>query len=285
MTVLSAGIYSVIVTDFYGCSGSDAIEIKEDLPGTVTVSNDASMCFGDPPLPINFVFNGILPWELVFTDGDVNYSIPLINTATYTYTTFEEGLYAVVEAQDINGCVAASIGSAEIIIHALPTPVIYPIESVIYEGEKIELSVGEYSYYEWYSEDNIPIDTLSTLMVADSGSFYVLVVDDNGCENISENSIVFLVPLTQLFVPSVFTPNNDEHNELFVIKGEYIESFNIKIFSSWGDQIFESNNIGKCWDGTFKNKKVQQDTYYYNIEVVGQDGNLLVRSGSVKVLY
>ncbi|MDC0249678.1 gliding motility-associated C-terminal domain-containing protein, partial [Flavobacteriales bacterium] len=282
---IAAGDYTVVVSDLNDCIGSDAIAITENSAGIVNVSGDRSMCYGDPPLSITFVFNGLLPWKLVFTDGDINYSIPLINDLIYTHTTSEEGLYSVVEAKDINGCVTINIGSSEITVNPLPEPVIFPMESVIYEGEQIELSVGTYSYYEWYSKENNLIDTLSTLMVSDSGSFYVWVVDDNGCENISDPSIVSLVPLTKLFIPSVFTPNGDKWNQLFVIKGEYIKSFNIKIFSSWGEQIFESNNIGKCWDGTFKNKQVQQGTYYYNIEVVGEDGNLLVRSGSVKVIY
>ena len=34
-----------------------------------------------------------------------------------------------------------------------------------------------------------------------------------------------------LFVPTVFTPNDDEHNEYFVIQGLNIENFNIQIFA------------------------------------------------------
>ena len=101
----------------------------------------------------------------------------------------------------------------------------------------------------------------------------------------SATTIVDLIPLTQLFVPSAFTPNNDDHNELFVIKGLFVESFNIKIFSSWGEQIFESDQIDKYWDGTFNNMKVSQGKYSYSINVVGSDGKVLNKTGTVSVLY
>ncbi|MEC9209448.1 MAG: gliding motility-associated C-terminal domain-containing protein, partial [Bacteroidota bacterium] len=97
--------------------------------------------------------------------------------------------------------------------------------------------------------------------------------------------IVRSVPLTQLFVPTAFTPNDDEHNELFVIKGIFVETFNIKIFDKWGEQLFESDTMEKYWDGTFKNKKIQQGTYYYHIEVLGMDGKLFEKSGTIEVLY
>ena len=76
-----------------------------------------------------------------------------------------------------------------------------------------------------------------------------------------------------------------EHNELFVISGEHIVSFNLKIFDRWGEELFESNSIEKHWDGAFKNSKVHEGTYYYSIEVFGEDGDLFIKSGKVNVIY
>ena len=64
-----------------------------------------------------------------------------------------------------------------------------------------------------------------SINVTDAGSFYVIIEDENECSVISNIAVVNLVPITQLFVPNSFTPNDDEHNELFVISGENIVSF------------------------------------------------------------
>ncbi len=40
---------------------------------------------------------------------------------------------------------------------------------------------------------------------------------------------------------------------LFMV--ENIKSFNITIYTKWGEVLFESNNINKCWDGFYMGKK------------------------------
>ena len=123
------------------------------------------------------------------------------------------------------------------------------------------------------------------MTVQDSGRYKVWVEDENGCSAMSDIAIVRSVPLTQVFVPTVFTPNDDEHNELFVIEGSHIVNFNIQIFDRWGEQLFESNFIDKSWDGTFQSNKVQQGSYFYKIEVLGEDGNIFKKNGLIKVIY
>jgi hypothetical protein len=49
--------------------------------------------------------------------------------------------------------------------------------------------------------------------------------------------------------------------------------------------MFMSESIYKSWDGTFANKKVQEGSYYYQIEVEGEDGNIFKRGGVIKTVY
>jgi gliding motility-associated-like protein len=115
--------------------------------------------------------------------------------------------------------------------------------------------------------------------------FYVEVIDFNGCSDISDNAIVNTKPYTELFIPNTFTPNGDDHNELFVISGVNIKAFNIQIFNRWGELMFMSESIYKSWDGTFANNKVQEGLYYYQIEVEGNDGKIFKKGGVIKAIY
>lgn len=155
----------------------------------------------------------------------------------------------------------------------------------IYVGKSVELTAGTYTFYEWYTENDSLVSTEEILTVQDSGRFYIWVEDENGCTDKSEIAIVRSVPLTQLFVPSIFTPNNDEHNELFVIKGLHIRKYYIQIYNRWGDFLFESNTIDKYWDGMYENRKVPEGTYFYQIEVLGEDDKIFNKVGTVQLIY
>jgi len=285
MTILPSGVYSVTVSDFYGCSGTDNIEITYDIPGTVTLSGGGSICANGTFAAMNFNFNGLLPWDLVFANGLINQTIQGIPDSNYLFETNNEGIYNVVSASDVNDCLANIVGTAQVIVHPLPVAIISPSEISIYEDDSIELEVGEYAMYHWFSTDGLDLDTFSTLTVSDSGIFYVEVIDFNGCSDVSDDAIVNTKPYTNLFIPNTFTPNGDDHNELFVISGVNIKTFNIQIYNRWGELMFMSESIYKSWDGTFANNKVQEGSYYYQIEVEGNDGKIFKKGGVIKTIY
>ena len=283
---LPEGSYQLTVTDIYGCSGIDDLEITYDAIPTADVSGGGSICDdGETTTEVYFNFNGLLPWNLVFTDGNINYTTTNILLSNYTHTTNTAGSYEIIQADDLNNCIASNSGVANVIVNPLPDAVITPSEVTVYENETVELTAGTYTYYEWYTVNDSLVSNEEILTVSDSGSFYIWVQDENGCEDLSEIVIVNVVPITQLFIPNSFTPNNDEHNELFVIKGMNVVTFSIKIFDRWGEQLFESDSIDKYWDGKFNTKKVQQGAYYYNIEVLGEDKQIFEKSGEIKVIY
>ncbi len=68
----------------------------------------------------------------------------------------------------------------------------------------------------------------SILNVFEQGEYYVFVIDQNGCSDYSNSTVVNVVPRSELFVPNSFTPNSDMHNELFVIHGQNIKSFSFE---------------------------------------------------------
>ena len=280
------GTYILDVDDGSGCNFKDTIVIIEDAIPHASISGGGSICDDGTTANITFTFNGLLPWDLLYTDGIDSIYKDNISTSIYTVSTLRAGLYDIILADDVNDCVAdTSGGKVEVIVNQLPIAVITPSEITIYEGEVITFNVGDYQLYEWYnSEDNL-LSVYSELSVTDSDSYYVLVTDENNCKDSSENAIVHTLGRTELYIPTAFTPNGDDHNELFVIHANNINSYNIIIYDKWGDELFVSDTIYKYWDGTFENNKVQQGTYFYIVEVIGVDENLFLKSGLIEVLY
>ena len=96
---------------------------------------------------------------------------------------------------------------------------------------------------------------------------------------------MYTVPLTQLHVPNSFTPNGDEHNELFEIYGKNIRIFNMIITNRWGEVIYKTDKIDKFWDGKYEGNPVQQGDYLYFIEVLGLDNERFIKQGTINLIY
>ena len=81
-----------------------------------------------------------------------------------------------------------------------------------------------------------------------------LVTIDVECVNISE-------PLT---FASGFSPNGDEVNQYFVIKGaESYPGNTLSVFNRWGNQVYKTENYQNDWAGTWNGSNLQNGTYFY----------------------
>lgn len=82
-------------------------------------------------------------------------------------------------------------------------------------------------------------------------------------------------------VPNAFTPNGDGRNDLF---GPIMKctptAYYMKIVNRWGNVVFESKNTSDRWDGTYKGKPQDPDTYFYYFEVKDIYGNTTSYKGN-----
>ena len=124
------------------------------------------------------------------------------------------------------------------------------------------------------------------LTVEDSGRFYIWVEDINGCVDVSNLAIVNSVSLTQLFVPSIFTPNDDEHNELFKPVTAFVsdEGYSFTIYSRTGEKIFTTNDPTKGWDGKYQGKDAQVGNYVYHVEYINGTGEFTEKTDLVSLV-
>ncbi len=96
-----------------------------------------------------------------------------------------------------------------------------------------------------------------------AGTYEIIVRDANGC------SIIFNFTLEfddGIFIPNIFTPNNDDINETFFIRNLPANGSVLVISNRWGKVIFESNNYQNDWDGDDNS----DGTYFYRLEADGR---------------
>ena len=77
-----------------------------------------------------------------------------------------------------------------------------------------------------------------------------------------------------LKIPNAFSPNNDNINEAYCIedKDNIVQKFKLEIFNRLGQKVFFSNDILKCWDRTFRGKKLSPQVFdfYIELECIGE---------------
>jgi gliding motility-associated-like protein len=96
----------------------------------------------------------------------------------------------------------------------------------------------------------------------------------------------------RLFIPNVFSPNNDSINDQFKPVGLSILNhpageqlqYHFRIFNRWGELIFETDDFTKGWDGTYKGKPAPLDVYMYTVEAHGLDTKKFFIRGLVTLI-
>ena len=76
--------------------------------------------------------------------------------------------------------------------------------------------------------------------------------------------------IIKINIPNVFTPAGHTPNEKFCVQksdSSNIVKFEMKIYNRWGELLFVSDNINKCWDGKFKKKECPMDAYVFQISI------------------
>ena len=98
--------------------------------------------------------------------------------------------------------------------------------------------------------------------------FYLTVKDAIGCKGYDTVTIKIFKG-TDIYVPSAFTPNRDGLNDIFRPLGTTIERLDyFRIYNRYGELIFETNDLSKGWDGTYKGQDQKADNYIWTLEAV-----------------
>jgi gliding motility-associated-like protein len=106
-----------------------------------------------------------------------------------------------------------------------------------------------------------------TITFKDLGTYVITATFSNG-ECYSDNKIVIKIiecKETFIWIPTAFTPNEDNDNEEFGAYGINITEFKIAIWNRWGEMIFFSHDLNRRWDGSYNNKVCEDDVYTYKI--------------------
>lgn len=261
-----------IRVEFINACGSsyDSVSITV-IPVILNIVNDTIICPEDSAYlwSSGMDFYSWSPAEsLSSPTSDITYAFPPSPT-----------LYTVT-GSDLTGCSK----TADVFVDLYDLPQADAGEDLFIQfGDNATLDGTAFYDFYWTSQDSLSCTYClnPTIQPMESASYVLHTTDDNGCYN---SDTVFVRLDGVLYVPNAFTPDDDGLNDLFDVKGLDIESYRLFIFNRWGELIFESNDLNYKWDGTYKNKLVQIDTYVWKVMYTDFQKNYFEKIGHVSII-
>ena len=293
-TVDQPGVYVMTITNTQtGCINSTSVTVTEntDHPTDAVIDTKNPSCSGDQDafINVNQVIGGVPPYT---------YSLNSQPFSTdNTFTNLSPGNYDIALA-DANGC----LWDTMVVITA-------PSAFSISLGPDIELGLGESATVQ--ATTNLTPDQIDTIVwspdnlvecfdvtclegtvhTANAVTLTATLYDINGC-SASDKIYITVNKVRKIYIPTVFSPNNDGVNDIFFVSGNENQITAIKrfmVFNRWGEVLHEAinflpNDPSKGWDGFFKHETMNPGVFVYFAEVEYIDGWIETFKGDVTLM-
>ncbi len=142
--------------------------------------------------------------------------------------------------------------------------------------------------YNWLFSDVAAVDNnINTVKsYTASGSYSVTLISFGalGCNDTSRYAFR-LADSSSIYLPNVFTPNNDSVNDIFKPITRGIKELNVWIYNRYGVIIFSSDKVNSFWDGyTTSGEPCQSGIYFCVAEAIGFDGKTYKLKGNLTLI-
>ncbi len=284
------GYYYVIGTDGNGCSGSDSMLLTILPNPSINLTADLSSqtyCNGGIA---SITVSGASTYSWTGPNG---YSASATVITLLNLAANSQGYY-VVTGMDTEGCSSSDSLYLNVVTDV---PTNSPNDTTICPGEILILNGSGGQSYTWagpggYSSDEQNPTVTNNATFENAGWYTLTVVDTNGCLGYDSTLIEVTGSGDCLFIPNLFTPDQDYINDFWVIAGieAYLDA-EVEIYNRWGNMVYSSSPYKNDWDGTVNegatlggnDDRVPTGTYFYIIRL--NFGDKPPYKGYVEVQY
>jgi gliding motility-associated-like protein len=240
-------------------------------------------------IPGTQAINGVISWT---TTGNGTLSDSTVLSPTYTTNLADTGdtlLFTMIVSD--TSCTNPLSDTAQFQLFVDPigiNPVINAFagpDVTIGLGDSIQLAASGVAITSWNwspgfeLSDSTIFDPFASPI--DTTVYMLTVFDINGCID-TDTLIVNVVPVTDFFIPNLFSPNGDGSNDFWEIpKLPYYPNTLVTIINREGMEVYRNANYDNTWDGKYDGKELPEATYYYYVKLATNDK---VYKGAVTIL-
>lgn len=263
-TYFNPGTYTItfIVTDTLTCNLTDTASTvvillpeleagfgyaaNSCVPVTVTLDNNTA--------------SGTFSWDF----GDGNSSS--LQNPVYTYNN--PGVYTItLVAEDPLTCNVTDTVSAQIVVSGYPVAAFHAdsiLSKIFSTVHFTDLTTDATSWFWDFGDQSTSDQENPDHIYNQLGEFDVclFVHNDGGCpDSVCQKIIIEAYP--NVHIPNAFSPNNDGVNDVFSPLCKDVTDIHFMVFNRWGELIYETNQVGEGWDGTFRGKSSEIGVYVW----------------------
>ncbi|MCX7729029.1 MAG: gliding motility-associated C-terminal domain-containing protein [Bacteroidia bacterium] len=117
------------------------------------------------------------------------------------------------------------------------------------------------------------------------GTYKVQLIVFNGTCSDTSYKYLFITDKLLITIPNIFTPNNDDINDLWYVSFEGATDMYLAIYNRYGVKLYENKGTGAQWDGrTLSGEPVPTGTYFYYLEVKDVLDNINKFKGTITLI-
>jgi gliding motility-associated-like protein len=278
LSPLETTTYTVIATDLCGLQTSIPVVFTVTTPLLIpAITTPDPICPSDTVTITASATLGLGQYSYLWDhSGETTSSITVSPTVTTTY-------YVSISDE----CQSYSVPITSTVTVFVPVADFSFSTSNLETGAQIQFMDNSTNAinYSWdlgngsFSIEENPITTYNEV-----GTYYVTLIiqDELGCYDTVTKpiNIGYL-----LYIPNTFTPDGNKYNNEFFSFSVNIDVLSFELYNRWGELIYFSENETRFrWDGSYKGKPCEDDTYTYRIRFVNPSREEIVFIGHVNLL-
>lgn len=276
-TEIGGHLVKLVAYSAHGCisdTASAVVNIEETPSANFNFGNT---CAGKEIQFENLSTGPVTSWNWNFGDGNIS------DQEQPVYTFIQYGNYNVsLTASTQNGCFATATKTvmiSKVVVSA-------GNDTIAASGQSLQLKASGALTYTWQPATYLSSATSATPVanLPSDMTYYLRGITAEGC--IGYDTIhIRTFKKVDIYVPTAFTPNADGKNDVFKpVYAGIRELVQFTVYNRWGQTMFTTKDMTRGWDGTLSGKEQDTNIFVWIARVIGYDGRIIEKKGTVTLI-
>lgn len=232
--ITEEGYYWLKITDSNQCSYSDTVFVRKNSLPYFSLAKDTILC------------------------ENTSITLTAPPNLKYLWSTSENTQYITIDKPGMYWCRVTDSNFCSftdtLIVESKAKPFFFlPMDTILCDTQILVLNLPPLPFdFYWFDGTTTDYKVITT-----SGEYWLTAT--NICGEFSDTINVLFKYCGPIDIPNIFTPNNDNINDFFYIKGIEESEARLFIYNKWGHCVYFSQNYQNNWDA----RGLPEGVYYY----------------------